>query len=229
MVKRIMSFFAISSETADSIFGWSNFILILGAAIILVGTIGAIWSAGVRERYADLRLSKNEKETATAKENAEKASENAAIANMRTEEIRKENILIQLELERERIERIKLGQSIIPRKLTGEQIDSLTSTLRMSPPSVRFTIIRDHEANAYGKSIISAFAKVGSKIVIDEIGVPLPQYGITLTIETENITTKTILAAFDAAKIPIQLKNGKIDSAFDAIIEVWLRPPGILK
>jgi hypothetical protein len=59
--------FSITSQLADSIYAWSNVLLVLGATLALVGTAGVFWSGGVREKFADERISANEAETAKAK------------------------------------------------------------------------------------------------------------------------------------------------------------------
>jgi len=59
--------FSITSQVADAIYAWSNVLLVLGATLALVGTAGVFWSGGVREKFADERISANEAETAKAK------------------------------------------------------------------------------------------------------------------------------------------------------------------
>ncbi|MFG0849592.1 hypothetical protein ACF8R4_08290 [Pseudomonas sp. FYR_2] len=65
--------YQISQSLADSIYSWSNFILVVGALLALTGTIGTVWSGGIRERYSDERIAVNEAETARAKEETQKA------------------------------------------------------------------------------------------------------------------------------------------------------------
>ena len=52
--------FDISLPAANAIYGLSNAILVLGALFVLLETIGAIWSGGVRERFSDERIHTNE-------------------------------------------------------------------------------------------------------------------------------------------------------------------------
>ena len=65
--------FSISAQVADAIYTWSNMLLVLGATLALVGTAGVFWSGGVREKFADERISANEAETAKAKAETAKA------------------------------------------------------------------------------------------------------------------------------------------------------------
>jgi hypothetical protein len=83
----------ISASLADRLFALSNVVLILGAAAVLIGTIGAIVMSGVREQFANERISANETATAqataesdAAKRDAAAATERAALAEQRAAE-----------------------------------------------------------------------------------------------------------------------------------------------
>lgn len=65
--------FSISAQAADAIYTWSNMLLVVGATLALIGTAGVFWSGGVREKFADERISSNEAETAKAKAETAKA------------------------------------------------------------------------------------------------------------------------------------------------------------
>lgn len=62
----------ISPSLADSLFAWSNVVLVAGAAAVLIGTIGSIKIGSIREHFADTRISENERATAQANLEAEK-------------------------------------------------------------------------------------------------------------------------------------------------------------
>ena len=72
----------ITLPQANSLYHSANIILILGAFLVLLGTIVAIWSGGIRERFADERLSNNEAETERAKADAAQANARAAEVNL---------------------------------------------------------------------------------------------------------------------------------------------------
>jgi hypothetical protein len=78
----------VSSGTADFLFSISNFILVLGAAAVLIGTIGAIKLASIREAFTDLRISDNERETSNANVRAKELENEAAAARLETEKIK---------------------------------------------------------------------------------------------------------------------------------------------
>src|SRR5574340_318342 len=67
------SMFSITAQLADTIYTWSNVLLVLVAILAFIGTAGVFWSGGVREKFADERISANEAETAKAKAETAKA------------------------------------------------------------------------------------------------------------------------------------------------------------
>jgi hypothetical protein len=79
---KMLSIFDISLPTANIIYTLSNLVLVLGALFVLVGTVGAIFSGGIREHFADERISKNEADTATANARAAEAEQRASEANL---------------------------------------------------------------------------------------------------------------------------------------------------
>lgn len=103
----------VTPSLADTLFNWSNLVLIIGAAMVLIGTIGAITMSSVREYFADLRLSDNERATKNAIAESDVAKASAATANARALEARLE------------LEKYKAG-----RTLTAEQQKSIESALR---------------------------------------------------------------------------------------------------
>lgn len=223
-----MSIFDLSQPLADTLFGWSNVTLTVGAFLVLVGTIGVFWTGGIRERYADERISKNEAETAAARATAALANENAASANERTEVLRQSNIEVQRQLEKERMDRLRLEASIAPRRLSDSQRLSLVSGLQAAPQplAIEFTLIGDQEATQYGNAIgaVLEAAKVQGQLV--QIGAMAPpRYGVTLTLKKDSQKSLAIKAAFDKAQIPVSISFADIGT-FDAKILVGLRPLG---
>jgi len=82
--------FEITPPVADTIHKWANVLLVLGSVSALVGTIGIFWSGGMRDTFANQRVSANEAETAKAKAEAAKANAEAANANVETARARLE-------------------------------------------------------------------------------------------------------------------------------------------
>jgi hypothetical protein len=228
ILRKYMSIFSLSQTSADSVFGYSNVALIVGAALVFLGTIGVIWSSGIRERYANERISKNEAETAIAKANAAKAEENAAAANERTEVLREENLATQRELERERLERVRLEAKIAPRRLSQEQRSTLVNELKSGPQpiTIEFTRLGDLEASMYADAILTALGSAGVKGVVNNVGVQAPpRYGVHILVNSKSPKAMTIKDAFEKARIPAEISFADTGT-FDAKILVGLRPLG---
>src|SRR5260221_12033912 len=80
IVRRLINMLDLSQCAANAIYNAANIALIVGGVLVLMGTIAAIWSSGIRERYADERISSNEAKTAQAVASAAIANEQAADA-----------------------------------------------------------------------------------------------------------------------------------------------------
>jgi hypothetical protein len=242
---KFMNVFDLSQPVADTLFKWSNAFIIIGAVFALVGAFGAIWTGGIRERYGDERISRNEADTAlarktaatanegaaTANANAATANENAAKANERTELLRQSNLEVQRELERERMERLRLEESVAPRRLSDEQRSSLITALRSAPQplTVQVTLLGDQEAGTYGKAILEALNAANVQGSAGRAGIMTPPpYGIKLTLQQGNPKSVAIKAAFEQAHIPITSSFADT-GAFDARILIGLRPLGPAK
>lgn len=115
----------VTSSMADFLFCVSNGILILGAALVLCGTIGSIIIGGVREQFSNERISENEKETSRANESAAKANERATKAELELEQYRVGRSLLEKQraVLLERLRRSPKGPVIIkPNFLSAEPI-----------------------------------------------------------------------------------------------------------
>jgi hypothetical protein len=226
--KKIMRIFDISQSLADAMFGWSNLALSVGAFVVLLGTIGVLWTGGMRERYADERVSRNEAETAAAKATAAIANENAANANERTEVLQKSNLEVQRVLEKERTERLRLEASIAPRGLSEHQRLSFIAALRAAPQplTIEFTVIGDQEAALYAEAIGAALNAAKVQGSMNRIGmIAPPPYGVLLTLRNGSTRSIAIKAAFERAHIPVTSSFADI-GMFDAKVLVGLRPLG---
>lgn len=142
----------LSLPTANVLFGLSNIALIVGTVLALVGTIGIFWTTGIRDRYADERISNNEAQTATANRGAAEATERA-------------NALAK-EAEHERLERLKLEAEIAPRRLTREQHEAIATALnRFAGRRVMVTSYSlDAESAILTKQVIEALQAAGLKV-----------------------------------------------------------------
>jgi len=244
-----MSMFDVSQSLADTLFKWSNACAIVGAILAAIGAYGSFWSGGIRDRYSDERIARNEAETASARkiaatanedaakananaatayENAATANENAAKAEERTQALRNTNLEIQRELEKERIERLRLEASVAPRVLSDQQRSSLVAALRSAPQplTVWFKVLGDQEAAVYSQAILVAFHAAEVRPAVERSGMMLPPpYGIRLTLQQGNPKSEAIKAAFEEAHIPFTSSFADTGK-FDAVILIGLRPLG---
>lgn len=119
----------VSSSLADSLFGWANVVLIVGAALVLIGTIGSIKLAAVREHFSDVRISDNERETKTAIAESDVAKADAAKANVLAAELEKAAADARLETE-------KLKSVVAWRTISLENQAAIEKVLSAKPGSV---------------------------------------------------------------------------------------------
>lgn len=84
----------ISSSWADFLFDLSNAVLVIGAAAVLIGTIGSIKMAGIREQFSNERIAANEASAARAIADSDiaKAQASDAIARQKEAELQLERL-----------------------------------------------------------------------------------------------------------------------------------------
>jgi hypothetical protein len=183
----------ISLPLADRLFTLSNAVLIIGAAMVLIGTIGAIVLSGVREQFSNARISDNETKTALAVAESDTAKQGAAEANARALEA-------QLALTKYRS-----GRSLLP-----EQHKILFEALKAAPKG-RVIIkpnFADAEATSFANQITQIFVEAGFSGAGDaplQI-ISINRTGVFLAVRDGNKPppdTDPILRAFAAAGIPV--------------------------
>lgn len=131
-----MDIFNLSRDAADAVYGAANVLTILGAVLAFVGAAGVFWSGGVRERYSDERIARNEAEAALA-------NEAAAVARLETERLR---------------------QQMAWRRLTSEQHKALVGALKGSDIELwNMFVGHDPESQTYRRDLDAAFAEAGVK------------------------------------------------------------------
>jgi hypothetical protein len=154
MLKRFISMFDIPLETANAIHGAANVILVVGAVLVATGTIAAIWSGGIRDRFADERISQNEADTARATAAAAKATERAA--------------LLEAEAEKARLETEHLKQQFAWRRLNEKQFKTLVEELSGLDFNIHLSAIAtDPEAMLFATDIRRALSAAGYDVHIE--------------------------------------------------------------
>jgi hypothetical protein len=178
--------FTVTESLAASLFNWSQIVLAVGAAAVLIGTIGAFAMGFAKEQFVNERIVLNEAETARAKADAAQATARAEEARLETEKLK------------------------APRGLSSEQRRLLVEALK-SAPKGRVVVkpnFQDMEATQFAKQISSAFNEAGFSGVGDaplEI-ISTERAGIVIAIRDGNAAPphiKAIIDAFAKAAIPV--------------------------
>lgn len=180
--------FNFSLATANDLLGWSNAALILGATLVCVGTIGAIWASKVRDRYTDERIAANEAETARANADTKAAQVRA--------------LELEVKLESERNERLRLERQVQPRAITKEQMAILTAGIRAA--GWQYAEIYWHgvgEPEIYARDLGKAFSEAGAKVFIHTLGPFIPQAWGLSVIETSNGDSTRLQALLESAGV----------------------------
>lgn len=128
MLKKVMAFTDMEISTAEWIGSLSNVVLVLGAILALLGTAGSIWASAVKDIHGDKRRIEHEGRTAEAL----KAS---ALANERAESLKQSNSKLEIELERERVARLRLEERVKPRRLSEVAKTKMRTLFSMNKPA----------------------------------------------------------------------------------------------
>jgi len=190
MAKRTFLMFQISATSADLIFNVSNIILIAGAVLVAVGTFTAIWSGGIRERFADERISKNEVDTARANADAAIAIQNAATANLKAAETEKKSQEIKE----------RLGN----RRITENQHSIIVGIMKDNPASFNMEVMSDPESGLYAADILKTFTDSGWSVDKKEFPLGIIWTGIIL-FQTNDPSISIVEQALMAAGIPYSI------------------------
>lgn len=219
----------LSSSMADKCFGVFNVILIVGAAAVLIGTIGTVIIAGVREQFSDLRISSNEAEARravadsdVAKQGAEEARANAATANERAATLEKEAAQLRLALEAAKEETARIHAGVASRHVSTAQRALIAATIagKNLMISVQTWAGGDPEVNAYRDELAAAFVLGASVTIGDNTATP-PLVGLLLLDfpAKENSVAANALAA---AQIVFEYRRSEVPHP---ILRVGIKRP----
>ena len=134
---------------------------------------------------------------------------------------------LQRALEREKAERLKIQARLAPRRLLGEQRDTLVHALLNIPHPVviNLTKLGDKEAGAYAEDFILAFESAGVSGQASYVGMMAPpQYGVVVALNANDQKGLAIAAALKRAGIPFTSSVQPLGDV-DATILVALKPP----
>ncbi|HHG3093077.1 TPA: hypothetical protein ACPVXD_003285 [Vibrio parahaemolyticus] len=146
-----MTFIEITEQTANKINSIANWITIIGAALVLIGTIAVVWSSGVKEQFSNEKILNN-------KTIAEVAGAEAAKANAEAEKAREHAAYLSKEAEQAKLEQQRLKAQLAWRRLSRQQYQLLYDKLNGNISSkVWVTFVgTDPESTLYREDINSA-------------------------------------------------------------------------
>lgn len=176
--------FDITLPIANLIFNLANMALIVGAILVAIGTIAAIWTSGIRDRFADERIQVNEAQTATAREEAARANEN-------TEKLKESNLILQAAADHERAERLKLEARMAPRRLSAGATAAMSAKARELCPRIGNIPVTaaggNNEAQTYATDFVTIFRGAGCA---SDLALPIP--GLRPEVEGVHIGVRDI-------------------------------------
>lgn len=223
----MISTFDVSQSFADGMLTLSNGALVIGALLVLLGTIGAIRSTGILDRYKDERISENEVKTEKAKADAANANKEAAQANEHTAKLEKEAAALTESAEMERLARVKIEERLAWRRVdptlykrfVKELIPFAGSVISLNPLGNG-----DPETGTFTEDIAKLMHDANWKVQIatGNVQIPVP-VGLICKVDDQTKAGKALivfLKTLPCANIQLTPNLGMV-----AIITVGIRPP----
>ena len=172
-------------------------------------------------RFAsEIRAKELEGEIATAKSEGEKAKERAASLEEKTEILRIASTQLAIQLEQERISRLKLQSMLSSRHISPEQAERIANTIRGKVSKVRLQVTSEAESLSFAQDIADTLTKAGVEIDGEMTGVMIPTpYGLQMSIP-ENAKALGEAFANDGFSPLIRTSSGSIP-----VILVGQKPP----
>lgn len=208
----------VSLPWANLLYNFSNLLLVTGAVLVLIGTIGTVWMGLVKENYGDLRIAANEALTAAANQVAASANasaaqltSDAAEARLEQERIRQQNLLLESEIR-------KLGPRVTklePSVLAPEQLSSIKFKLSQRLGHLKLVLDGSHPASrkiagqideifkAAGWSVNTSEV-IGMRSITTQTGIVLYPKNIMALSDLENV----VVDAFRSAQIEVDVEAG---------------------
>ena len=138
-----MSIWDVPIELTNTIYTYAYLALIIGAIMTTAATMSLFWSSAIRDKFADTQLQIAKTEAAKANERAGALEsqtaglqKQAAEADARAEASREEQARLAIDLEREKIERLKFQGQFAWRILQPNEIRLMYNVLAASPGNV---------------------------------------------------------------------------------------------
>ncbi len=167
--------FSLSPDWADKIYIWANTVAIFAACLAALCTFLSFRTSQIRDYYADQRRAQYEAMSETAKTEAARANEGAAVANEKTEKLRESNLVLQQQADHERAERLKLEARVAPRTLSPEDAVRMARAAHELCPRIGQVAVTaangNQEAQAYASVFVRILRDAGCR---SDLSLPIP-------------------------------------------------------
>jgi hypothetical protein len=146
----------ISLERANQFYTYGWRLSAIGAATTVLGVGLLWWGTRVRDHDFESHIARLGSTTADTLERAGKLE-------VAAENLRQNNLQLQRDLERERVERLRLEERVKPRGIPPDKRDDLIALLKTSLKGTVFVVPKmfDEEAGEFAKQIISVLKDAG--------------------------------------------------------------------
>jgi hypothetical protein len=146
----------ISLERANQFYTYGWRLSAIGAATTVLGVGLLWWGTRVRDHDFESHIARLGSTTADTLERAGKLE-------VAAENLRQNNLQLQRDLERERVERLRLEERVKPRGIPLDKRDDLIALLKTSLKGTVFVVPKmfDEEAGEFAKQIISVLKDAG--------------------------------------------------------------------
>lgn len=219
-----MNPFNLSLASAESFFSFFSYISVGAAFVAFVSGGVVFYTTLIKEEYSEVRMAKNELEVSAA-------NKIAAEATLLAEQTKQQNLKLQSAVEAEKIKRVELELSILPRHLSDDQkrLISLELSKLVLPIRLKVVTEENQEAKSYAQDFLDAFNNSGKIIGSAESITTIPPH-IGLLILTRNFNNPSAVKLkhiLDAAKIKSKLLL-HADADSELVLIFGVRPVGKL-
>ncbi|MBC8641299.1 hypothetical protein IAG25_31250 [Caballeronia sp. EK] len=196
--------FSFSSDWADKIYTYANIVAIFAACLAAVCTFLSFRSSQIRDYYADQRRVQYEAMSETARKEAARANESAAVENEKTEKLRESNLILRQQAEHERAERLKLEAKVAPRTMPPEYAVRMAAAANEFCPRIGRVAVTaangNQEAQAYASVFVRILRDAGCH---SELSFPIP--GLRPDIQGVHIGVRDVANMPEEARLLLQM------------------------
>lgn len=231
-----MSIFDVTLQTANRIYNGAWYFSIIGAGLTFFSIATVFWSASIRDGFTEQAIANANATAEQAKEGNAKANERAAAlelqaeqARLATRKIEESNLVISRNLERERLERLRLEEVINrmkPRALSVSQIQLISANLGTAPNGIIEIAAEGacSDCSAYSAQIAEGFRNAGWNVMEGSFFGPGRRSATGLLVKYSENSKNTeieekVSKSLSSAAIPFEVQQDYIspDPHFDFV------------